>query len=532
MSRLPHPTRISEYRDNEEHYPREIVESDGKIYLCNADGSLTLLSRVNPANIDADGYAVGGRLDLIARQNNPFTSVSKTFGLTGSSTDESEFLIEISRDGGTTWKDAKEDYMSYFNTNNETEYYAASELMFNTSFYGATTFGFQGMPLGGYTDPVEGEELINRRLRISIKPTSRIGHIDCIKHTYMCNGNDPTASILFDLEYCTVEDPNTFINILKDAPLKGGIAIGDGQYMGDGIHYFPEMKIGFGGDAFPQSSPMDPLVYRIIYRMDKPSSIGLICGIEFYGNDLAIPIGNGNYLTKFFTGKECTYIPLTQSFKGASADDTLSDKSGILYFNEGTILAADLFLGNALSAETAMTAINAENSTNAEHATEADRCQVANLANGLSYSASADSIMENDKKYPTSAAVYNALNKKLEPLVVSAVVVSASSWAEFKDSNTDKDVKYSAEVNITVSNSFGIVSNTNQIVLKASNNIPTWGDRGDKRYVDYILRYIYDVKISYNSTTAAVSLILYSKIKPTKDLTIDLVCTVRHNLWK
>lgn len=518
MSRLPHPTRISEYRDNEEHYPREIVESDGKIYLCNADGSLTLLSKVNPANIDADGYAVGGRLDLIARQNNPFTSVSKTFGLTGSSTDESEFLIEISRDGGTTWKDAKEDYMSYLGTDNETEYYAASELMFNTSFYGAMLLGFEGMPLGGYADPVEGEELINRRLRISIKPTSRIGHIDCIKHAYMCNGNDPTASILFDLEYCTVEDPNTFINILKDAPLKGGIAIGDGQYIGDGIHYFPEMKIGFGGDAFPQSSPMDPLVYRITYRMDKPSSLGLIGGIEFYGNDLAIPIGNGNYLTKFFTGKEYTYIPLTQS--AAPSDDSLANISGVLQFNEGTALVADLFLGRVPSAETAMTAINAENSMNAEQ---------AKLADELSNSSRSTKIHYNENKYPYSGVVYNALKSKLETLCAT-VVIEASSWNEFYIDSNDKDVKYVATVSISSFGNSKAVGYIRSIMLEVPPNIQSLENYGNKKYVNFILRYIYDVTLSIQSTTT--NLTLFSKIKPTKTLTINLSCIIQDNSWE
>lgn len=518
MSRLPHPTRISEYKDNEEYYPREIVESDGKIYLRNADGSLTLLSKVNPANIDADGYAVGGRLDLIARQNNPFTSISKTFGLTGSPTDESEFLIETSRDGGITWKDAKEDYMEYFSAS-ELDYYASCELMFNAPFFTASMMGFEGIPLGGYADLTEGEELTNFRLRISIKPISRIGHIDCVKHTYMCNG-DLTAGILFDLEYCTVENPSAFINILKDAPLKGGMAIGDGQYIGDGIHYFPEMKIGFGGDLDPQSSPMDPLVYRITYRIDKPSSLGLICGIEFYGNDVAIPIGNGDYLAMLYMGKGA-YVPLTETLKESMNDNDLNNISGVVLYNEGTAINADL-LGTAAAAKKAAIA------DLARVADSAQECQKAELANELSDNARSSKIHYNENKYPYSGVVYEALKSKHETLR-AGVNVEASSWSEYYSNSNDKDIKYKATVNINFYEKKCTASDIKSIMLEVPSNIQPLENYGNKKYVDFILRYIYDAQISNSATTT--NLILYSKVKPTKTLTINLSCIMQNNSW-
>lgn len=39
-----HPTRLSEYNDENNHYPRELTEKDGKLYLINEDRSKTLLT--------------------------------------------------------------------------------------------------------------------------------------------------------------------------------------------------------------------------------------------------------------------------------------------------------------------------------------------------------------------------------------------------------------------------------------------------------------------------------------------------------
>ena len=55
-----HPTRLTVYTSNGTYYHRELVESDGLLYLINQDGSTTILNKTSVTSIkDASGADIG-----------------------------------------------------------------------------------------------------------------------------------------------------------------------------------------------------------------------------------------------------------------------------------------------------------------------------------------------------------------------------------------------------------------------------------------------------------------------------------------